>query len=288
MSAQIITIDDIPFHVLHEGPKDAPLVVLIHALMANNNMWNSTVLALHKAGYSTLRYDHIGHGSTPPPPGGIPTSDPWHFDYFTTHIRELIKSVTGSEDGVPYAVIGCSMGGVLALRYAMLYPGSANRIIACDMPGMTALETSKTKWRARMAQFKEQGVEGLAAATVERWFPDPCPPGIREEALKQTRACTFEGYSICAEAIMNYDYDSELDKVGVEGGEKVMVLVGENDEAVGPKEILLDVARRVKGGEHVVVKDAGHIPPMHRSEQFERIVIKFLDEEGNGGRGLRL
>ena len=280
MPPQVITIDTIPFHVLHEGPSNAPLVVLIHALMATNQMWDSTVLALHDAGYSTLRYDHIGHGSTPPPASGIPTSDPWHFDYFTTHIRELVRAVTHS-DVDPYAVVGCSMGGVLALRYAMLYPGSAKRIIACDMPGMTALETSKQKWRTRMQQFREEGVENLAHATVERWFPGPCPPEIKEKALQQTRSCTFVGYSICAEAIMNYDYDTELEKVG-EAGEKVMVLVGENDEAVGPPEILLDVARRVKGAQHVVVKDAGHIPPMHRAEEFERIVLEFLSDSGAG------
>jgi 3-oxoadipate enol-lactonase len=56
----------------------------------------------------------------------------------------------------------------------------------------------------------------------------------------------------------------------------VMVLVGENDEAVGPPEILKGVAEGIKGSEYVVVEDAGHLPPMHRAEEFERIVLDFL------------
>jgi hypothetical protein len=44
-----------------------PLVILSHALAADNHMRDSTVLAPHKEGYRTLRYDHIRHMRTPPP-----------------------------------------------------------------------------------------------------------------------------------------------------------------------------------------------------------------------------
>jgi 3-oxoadipate enol-lactonase len=55
-----------------------------------------------------------------------------------------------------------------------------------------------------------------------------------------------------------------------------MVLVGENDEAVGPPEVLRGVAEGIQGSEYVVLKDAGHLPPMHKAEEFERIVLDFL------------
>jgi 3-oxoadipate enol-lactonase len=284
MVSRTMTIENISFHVAEEGPPDGPLVVLSHALMANNHMWDSTVLALHKAGYRTLRYDHIGHGHTPPPHASSSGSKS-HFDDFTRHIRQLVELATApspvpsrTEDpprGQVHAIIGCSMGGVLALRYAMLYPGTALHIICCDAPGMTSLEASKSKWRARLTQFRAECVENLASATVERWFPDPCEARIKEKALEQTRVCTLEGYEICAEGIMNYDYEGDFRKIG-DGGEKVMVLVGENDEAVGPPEVLRGVAEGIQGSEYVVVKDAGHLPPMHKAEEFERIVLDFL------------
>jgi 3-oxoadipate enol-lactonase len=167
------------------------------------------------------------------------------------------------------------MGSVLALRYAMLYPGTASYVICCDSPGITSLEVSKAKWSSRMTQFHAEGVEDLARATVERWFPDPCEETVKQKALEQTMACTLEGYEIYAQAIMNYDYEQEFRSIG-EGGEKVMVLVGENDESVGPPEILKGVADGIKGSEYVVVKDAGHLPPMHRAEDFEWIALDFL------------
>lgn len=165
------------------------------------------------------------------------------------------------------------MGGVLALRYALMYPGEVSKVVACDMPGMTSLEASKPLWRDRIAMFREDGVDELAQKTVKRWFPDPCPQGVKEEALKQTQSCTLQGYEVCAEGIMGFDYTEELAKIDKE---EVLVIRGENDEAVGPKEVLEDVSKRIKGSQFLEMKGVGHLPPMHGAEDFERIMLGFL------------
>jgi 3-oxoadipate enol-lactonase len=264
-------IDGFTFNVLHEGDPSKPLVVLCHALMSNLHMWDSTVKALHAAGYSTLRYDHIGHGQT-----SVPSADRvgrLHIDDFCRYINEMVeRTIPGKR---PYGLIGCSIGGVIALRYALMYPEQLSYIISCDAPGMTSLEEAKIKWKDRMKMFREQGVEPLAKATVERWFPDPCPPDVKVESLQHTMSVSFLGYAAMAEAIMNYDYTSELGNIKTEKT-AVMILAGENDEAIGPQEILIDVHQRIPGSQHVLMKDTGHIPPMHQAAEFERIVISFL------------
>lgn len=261
-------IDGIRFHVLHEGDTSKPLVVLCHALMANLHIWDSTVVALHRAGFSTLRYDHIGHGKTSPP-----TEDrvgKYDFDDYCRHIHQLVERVTPGNK--PYAFVGCSMGGVLALRYPLLYPGEFKKLISCDAPGATALEEAKPLWHDRMATFKAKGVEALTDATIARWFPDPCPEEVKKAALELTKTCSYPGYVTCAEAIMKYDFTEELGKIQ----DEVMVLAGENDASIGPRSILDDVASRIKGSKRVLMKDTGHIPPMHQPEDFERIVVAYL------------
>ena len=270
MAEQIVDVDGIRFNVLYEGDPAKLLVVLVHALMSNMKMWNSTVQTLHKSGFSTLRYDHVGHGGTTPPPAEKESS--YHVDDFTRHIHSLVEHVHGKP---PFAIIGCSIGGVLALRYALMYPEALQKVISCDAPGMTSMEVSKPLWIDRMDAFRSQGVEPLAKATVERWFPDPCPPGVKDESLKHTLTCTLAGYTACAHAVMNYDYVPELGNIQ---SEQVIVLAGENDEAIGPKEILMDVASKIKGARYVSMKDTGHIPPMHSAEAFEEIVTGFLKD----------
>ncbi|KAJ4356120.1 uncharacterized protein N0V89_004148 [Didymosphaeria variabile] len=264
-----IQTETFSFNVLYEGNPNAPLVILSHALMANLHLWDSTVLALHVAGYSTIRYDHVGHGST-----SRPTENQigkLHFDDFCLDIERIISAV--APERTPFAIIGCSMGGVLAIRYAMLHPGRVKKVVSCGAPGINSLEESKPKWAERIDLFTREGVAPLAELTVERWIPGPFPEGVRDEALKQTLECTLEGYRACADAIVNYKYRDELGKLQTED---VMILVGEKDSAIGPKELSVELASEIRGGRFMELKDCGHVPPLHRRKEFEKVIVDFF------------
>lgn len=131
MAEQNVDVEGINYYTLYELPdsqnKDAPCILLVHALMSNLHMYDATVKTLHEKGYSTLRYDHVGHHNTPPPQTkttnqrrmslGGPLV--YHMDDLTRHMHQLVKERTGQTH--LKAVIGCSIGGVLALRYAMMF-----------------------------------------------------------------------------------------------------------------------------------------------------------------------
>ncbi|KAH8896363.1 alpha/beta-hydrolase [Thozetella sp. PMI_491] len=270
MEGQSISFDSISFFVKHEGDKTKPLVVLSHALMANHHMWDDTVPVLHAAGFSTLRYDHVGHNKT-----DFETRDAaeklYHFDDFTRHIHTLVEKVTPGRR--PFGIIGCSMGGVLALRYAQMYPGVLTKVMSCDAPGMKSLDFAKPLWKSRMAQFESDGVESLAQATVARWFPEPCPAATRQQMLEQVRTCKLTGYNACANGIMSYDYEPGLEEIQQE---EVMVFAGENDSAIGPVEILAHVAKKIPGSKYILMKDVGHLPPFHDPRGFNKIMLEFF------------
>lgn len=127
----ITTTDQTTYHATLSGRKDGPLVLLTHALMSNSHMWASTVRALHASDYRTLRFDHIGHNRTPPPTDPLRS---YSTDDVVQHMREIVQQVAASiGTGVKLkAVIGCSIGGVLALRYGMLYPQDVEVVISLD------------------------------------------------------------------------------------------------------------------------------------------------------------
>jgi 3-oxoadipate enol-lactonase len=273
MASLKFTFDGITFNILHEGEPSRPLILLSHALMANLHMWDSTVPFLHRLGYSTLRYDALGHGKTSSCASRpIPNLT---FEDFTKHMHKLVHAVTGSQQKLA-AVIGCSMGGVLAMRYAMLYPSFVDKVICCDAPGMTTMEAMPKMWQERVAKFEAGGKEELCQATVSRWLPgdDDESQVARHQALEMVRSCSFEGYKACAYAISNFDYHAHLKEVRV----KAMVLVGELDSAVGPPEVLRDVAKQVPGCEYVMLGGAGHLPPLQRPDKFNAVVQRFLSQ----------
>jgi 3-oxoadipate enol-lactonase len=294
-----LTIDGIDFHVYSfqsskpDRRSNHPFVVLSHALMADHHMWASTMFALTDAGYDVIAYDHIGHGMT-----GTQIQNwqdrGWRFEDFTLHIHEIIQTLRPDE--TPAAVVGCSMGGVLALRYAMKYgllskkekkvndQGKQSndkklKIVAIGAPGMKALEQSIPKWEERLTLFREEGVDRLAHLTAARWVPDPAPSGLRERVEEMCRRTSLNGYERCVAAIIDYDYESkgQLEELAVAPNIDVLVIRGENDEAVGPKSILETVAGRA-GGRFVEMKGVGHVSPMHDPDEFERILIEFLNE----------
>lgn len=268
-----ITIDSIPYYTISEGP-DGPLVVLIHALMANHHIYDHTVKTLHQAGYRTLRYDHMGHNLTPPPINpAMNKQGSFHFNDMCRHLNTIISVLF--PEVTPAAIIGCSIGGVLALRYHMLYPpptGTTTKIVSMAAPGLSTLPGSPEKWQARIAKWKEDGnVTDLATQTIARWFPDPAPVHAREIV----ESCTLDGYEICAWATMNFDFTPELGKI--QDGENVLVLAGSEDGNIGPREVLVNVSKAVHGSKYLLLEGVGHIPPMHY-DVYEPVLMEFLGE----------
>jgi len=160
----------------------------------------------------------------------------------------------------------------------MLYPpppGHTTKILSMAAPGLSTLPGSPEKWNARIEKWRSDGTnKDLASATLDRWFPEPRPKGFDvERARRIIESCTLDGYEICAWATMNFDYTDQLHQIT--DGQNVMVLAGEKDGNIGPREVLVDVSKRIEGSKYVLLEGAGHIPPMH-PEVFEPVMLEFL------------
>ena len=276
MTEKRVDIDGVDYYTLVEGPqsKHQPeqYVLLCHALMSNSHMYDRTVRALNDAGYTTIRFDHVGHNDTPAPSHNNAS---YHMDDITRHMHQLVEATTDQKH--LHAVIGCSIGGVLALRYAMLYPEDVDKIIAIAAPGITTPEASKALWSQRIDIFEEDSrTQGhrLCHATVNRWFPGERPEddAIRAEALSHVKTCSLGGYKLLADTIRDYDYGEEVREIK---GVKCLIVAGGEDSAVSPG-LLKDVASRIVGAEYVRMEGAGHLPPMHKAEEFNRTMLEFL------------
>ncbi|KAI7282481.1 hypothetical protein KC345_g3473 [Hortaea werneckii] len=278
-----VEIEGINYYTLLERPntgsagEDAPCILLVHTLMSNLHMWDATVKTLTEAGYRTLRYDHVGHHNTPP---AHDASRKYHLDDLTRHAHQLAKARLGTPAHL-HALIGCSIGGVLALRYSMMFPDDVERIISIAAPGLTAPEETKPLWTDRIAQFEtdlESGDDTLCHATVNRWFPglSPADASTRAEALHHVKTCSVAGYRTLADAIRSYDYADDVASLSSQEQQVKCLVVAGSDDAAARPEMLREVAGKVKGADFVVMKGAGHLPPMHQPEEFGDLAVRFL------------
>lgn len=97
-------------------------VVLIHGLGANRAFWHFNVLLPLGRKYRVTIYDLRGHGYSTMPSSGYTSAD------MAEDLHHLLNHI-----GIQKAhLIGHSLGGVIALHYAALYPKRVSSLIVAD------------------------------------------------------------------------------------------------------------------------------------------------------------
>jgi pimeloyl-ACP methyl ester carboxylesterase len=112
-------------HLRDEGPRDAPVLVLLHGSNADLHTWDAWTKTLSNQ-FRVIRFDQIGHGLTGPNPAGAHSLD----DMVAT--TEKVRAKLGIERIV---VAGNSMGGAIAAKYAMVHPQHLSALVLVDAGG---------------------------------------------------------------------------------------------------------------------------------------------------------
>jgi pimeloyl-ACP methyl ester carboxylesterase len=118
--------------------------VLLHGKNFCSASWDTSIRNLRDAGYRVVAIDQIGF---------CKSSKPAHYQYsfqqLANNTRQLLHAI-GVDD---YTLIGHSTGGMLAVRYALMYPGEVRWLVLVDPVGLE-------DWKAK----------GVPAQTVDQWY----------------------------------------------------------------------------------------------------------------------
>ena len=112
-------------HVRDEGPRDAPVIVLLHGSNADLHTWQPWADILSED-YRVIRYDQRGHGLTGPAPDN---------DYSAAGFGADIDAVTKALGVETFTLAGNSMGGGIAMAYAMEKPWRLDALVLVDAGG---------------------------------------------------------------------------------------------------------------------------------------------------------
>ncbi|MBO6768093.1 MAG: alpha/beta hydrolase [Erythrobacter sp.] len=124
--SRMLAIDgDRRVHVRDEGPRDAPVIMLLHGSNADLHTWQHWADAL-KSDYRVVRYDQRGHGLTGPVADG---------NYALDGFIEDIDAVADALDIERFTLAGNSMGGAIAMGYAIENPDRLDGLVLVDASG---------------------------------------------------------------------------------------------------------------------------------------------------------
>ncbi len=107
--------------------KDKPVVTLFHGKNFNGSYWESTALLLQSQGYGVLIPDQVGFGKS-----SKPTQYQYSFATLANNTRQLMQSLNIAKS----IIVGHSMGGMLATRFALLSPDKSEELILINPIGL--------------------------------------------------------------------------------------------------------------------------------------------------------
>ena len=143
------------------------MVLLAHGYGEHQGRYAGLVEALTGRGLAVYALDHRGHGRS-----GGPRATVARFDDFVDDLRLLEQRAREAHPGTPLFVFGHSMGGLIALRYALRYQDEL-RGLALSAPAIRFGESTPAVVRR-------------LGAVVARLAPTFPIPGPRPEAAGES------------------------------------------------------------------------------------------------------
>ncbi len=114
-------------YIYLEGKPGKPVVTLMHGKNFNAHYWTPTARYLRKKGYGVLIPDQIGFGKS-----SKPANYQYSFSALAHHTKALIATLKIEKT----IVMGHSMGGMLASRFALMYPQLTKKLILVNPIGL--------------------------------------------------------------------------------------------------------------------------------------------------------
>jgi pimeloyl-ACP methyl ester carboxylesterase len=249
--------------------RGAPLV-LVHGFACGIRSWDPQVRALSRY-RRVITYDVRGHGLSDAPPEAAAYSQ-------ATSVADLHALLAHLKIG--RAVVGgLSMGGNIALNFALAHPAMVSALIVADT-GAGSDETGD--WAAGLRAFADVlnrgGVEAFADMAVEHpLFARYVAQGPEAERLVRSclmthraRGLAHTALEVLAKRPSIYSLDARLRALGV----PTLLIVGEYDTpCLKPHRFMADVMPKAR---HVVLRGVGHLTNLEAPAAFNAAVKSFL------------
>lgn len=260
-------INDVVLHYEDRGGDGLPALVFSNSLGTDFRIWDAVVGELGE-NHRVIRYDKRGHGLSEATPAPYAMTD---------HVNDLAALL--DHLGVSKAaIVGLSVGGMIAQGLAALRPDLVSALVLCD----TAHKIGTAElWNERIDGVSTNGFSQLAGAIMERWFtPAYRSPDNAEFTgyLAMLTRTTVDGYVGTCAAIRDCDLTESTRAISV----PALCLVGDQDGST-PPDLVRSLADLIGGAQFAVVKDAGHLPCIEQPRETAKLIDQFLNNAGENG-----
>jgi pimeloyl-ACP methyl ester carboxylesterase len=262
-------------------------VMLLHGKNFSAIYWEQTANDLAKEGYRVIMPDQIGFGKS---------SKPTTIQYTFQLLAQNTKAVLDELKITKVNVLGHSMGGMVATRFALMYPDMVEKLILENPIGLEDWKTvvpyqSVDDWYAAELKQDYQKMKeyqltfyygGQWKPEYDKWLAAPAGWTVNKDypVIAKNSALTYD--MIFTQPVV---YEFENLKM------PVLLIIGKRDrtalgKAKAPKEAQEKLgnypalgkatAKKIKNATLAELDNVGHLPHIEAYERFLQPLIDFL------------
>lgn len=241
---------------------DGEPVVFLHGFGLDSRMWDPQFDALQST-YRVIRYDLRGFGRSSQPPR-------------TAYAHEDdLNALLSSLDAAPAHVVGLSMGGNMALRFAAAYPQSLRSLVLAN----SALDgqTWSTDWQTRWSEMRDAARAGQMAEAKRRWLEHPLFDSARANpvnaALLARMVGDYSGWHWHNKDTARVPSPPLAERLG-EIRMPSLVITGAHDLSDFLRHASL-LAEKLPAVRHAIILGSGHMVNLEASPEFNSTLLRF-------------
>jgi 3-oxoadipate enol-lactonase len=244
-------------------------VVLIHGFSNFGLSWMQQLPALVNNGYQAIVPDLYGHGLS-----GQATQ--------ITSVEDLADDIHALLEhlGVGPAVLcGLSLGGMIALQYALAHPQRTRGLVIANSRATFAEPHLKEAVASWIAMFEQPGgatkrFEAAWPMLLNEAFRNS-PSGAAVYEIWAALAARTEGSSLAnvARGMTSFDVRAQLGAIEV----PTLVVSGQHDKLFPPAHSM-EVADGIRGARFVTIPSAAHISCLDSAAEFNQLLLGLLNE----------
>ena len=263
-------------------------VVLLHGKNFCAGTWETTIKALTEAGYRVIAPDQIGF---------CKSTKPARYQYSFEQLAHNTHALLEKLDIHQAVMVGHSTGGMLAVRYALMYPKETRALVLVDPVGLEDWQAKGVPWPSVDQWYQRDlktNAERIRAYEKETYYGGKWDPSFEKWVQMQAGMYRGPGKELVAwNSALIYDmiFTQPVVYQFNQLQPPTLLMVGDLDNTAIGKDLAPPAVRDTLGhyavlGKQVVkliphadlveFADLGHAPQIQDPARFHQVLLDWL------------
>jgi pimeloyl-ACP methyl ester carboxylesterase len=260
------------------GNKTDQAVVFVHGFFMPSFIWDANFYVFADSGFNVLRYDNYGRGYSDRPETEYST------DLYTEQLYELLMKM---DVNTPVDLIGSSHGGLIVMAFTEKYPEMVRKVVLVNPAGFTYSDSEIEFGRFIYSLVSAVGIPKIIMnedtltgfyeyIKEKRNIEESALNSNFERAVEQLK---YKGLRNSVYSFVNnfeghvkdiYENVAKMDK-------DILLVWGEKDLGIpiSTANAIIDTIPEIN---YIFLPEDGHTPHVSNPDEFNRIVINFLNK----------